>query len=204
MTRLLTTAALALLMLLSIALPWADFSQEDYDDGLTSSQLDALREIGHTSGSKSIEPFWSWAERAGGSSNDYGYGIAVDSSGNAFVTGYFRGSSADFGSTTLNSSGASDVFVAKLDSSGNWLWAERAGGSSADYGSGIAVDSSGNAYVTGFFRSPSADFGSTTLNSSGAYDVFVAKLDSSGNWLWAERAGGSSNEDYGRDRKSVV
>ena len=76
---------------------------------------------------------------------------------NAYATGFFQGSSADFGNTTLSSSGSTDVFVAKLDSSGNWLWAKRAGGSTYDdSGYGIAVDSSGNAYVTGHFISSSA------------------------------------------------
>ena len=140
---------------------------------------------------------WLWAKRAGGSTDsNVGIGIAVDSSFNAYVTGYFTGSSADFGNTTLNSSGSSDVFVAKLDSSGDWLWAKRAGGAAVDDGSGIAVDSSGNAYLTGGFFGSSADFGNTTLSKSNSSrsDVFVAKLDSSGDWLWAKRAGGSVND----------
>ena len=61
-------AGLTILMLLSIALPLADFSQENYDDGMTPAQLDALSEISHMSGSNSIDPSWSWAKRAGGSS----------------------------------------------------------------------------------------------------------------------------------------
>ncbi|MDI3503422.1 MAG: hypothetical protein PWP64_358 [Candidatus Cloacimonadota bacterium] len=138
---------------------------------------------------------WLWAKRAGGSSDDYGYDIAVDESGNSYVTGYFW-NSASFGSTTLTSSGLSDIFIAKLDSTGNWLWAKRAGGSSTDRGYGIAVDESGNSYVTGYFWG-SASFGSTTLTSSRYSDIFIAKMDSSGNWLWANQAGGS-NSDYGQ------
>jgi len=138
---------------------------------------------------------WLWAKKAGGTNNDEGHGIATDSSGNSYVTGYFYGT-ASFGSTTLTSSGESDIFVAKLDSSGNWLWAKQAGGTNYDYGFGIAIDSSGNSYVTGYFYSVTASFGSTTLNSSGGYDIFVAKLDSSGNWLWVKQAGGTS-DDYG-------
>ncbi|MCB5253413.1 MAG: SBBP repeat-containing protein [Candidatus Cloacimonadaceae bacterium] len=137
---------------------------------------------------------WLWAKKAGGSSYDYGYGIAVDSSGNSYVTGNFS-DSAVFGSTTLTSSGDYDIFVAKIDSNGIWLWAQKAGGSNYDYGYGIAVDSSGNSYVTGSFQS-TATFGSTTINSSGNTDIFVAKIDSNGNWLWAQKAGGS-NYDYG-------
>ncbi|MDD3577798.1 MAG: SBBP repeat-containing protein, partial [Candidatus Cloacimonetes bacterium] len=139
---------------------------------------------------------WLWAKKAGGSSYDYGYGIAVDSSGNSYVTGNFS-DSAVFGSTTLTSSGDYDIFVAKIDSNGIWLWAQKAGGSNYDYGYGIAVDSSGNSYVTGYF-SGSASFGSTTLTSSGYEDIFVAKIDSNGIWLWAQKAGGSTyNYGYG-------
>jgi len=139
---------------------------------------------------------WLWAKKAGGTSDDYGYGIAVDANGNSYVTGKFYGS-ATFGTTTLTSSGYEDIFVAKLDSNGNWLWAKKAGGTDYDVGFGIAVDANGNSYVTGNFRG-SATFGTTTLTSSGYADIFVAKLDSSGNWLWAKQAGGTDYDDgYG-------
>ncbi len=136
---------------------------------------------------------WQWAQKAGGTSPDYGYGIAIDSSGNSYVTGYFY-STASFGTTTLTSSGNYDIFVAKLDSDGNWLWANQAGGTSWDYGLGIAIDSSGNSYVTGYFQG-TASFGTTTITSSGNYDIFVAKLDSDGSWLGANQAGGTGRDD---------
>ena len=132
---------------------------------------------------------WLWAKKVGGTSTDEGYDIAVDASGNSYVTGIFYGT-ATFGSTTLISNGEEDIFIAKLDSSGNWLWAKNAGGTGSDEGYGIAVDASGNSYVTGYFYG-AANFGSTTLTSYGYYDIFIAKLDSSGNWLWATKAGGT-------------
>ena len=137
---------------------------------------------------------WLWVKNAGGTYENEGRGIAVDASGNSYVTGWFEGSS-NFGSTTLTSSGISDIFIAKLDSNGNWLWAKKAGGTDYDGGSGIAVDASGNSYVTGDFEG-TATFGATTLTSSGDSDIFIAKLDSSGNWLWAKKAGGT-NYDFG-------
>ncbi|HPF08295.1 MAG TPA: SBBP repeat-containing protein, partial [Candidatus Cloacimonadota bacterium] len=112
---------------------------------------------------------WLWANQAGGTSSDYGQSIATDSNGNSYVTGSFEGI-AVFGSTTLTSSGQSDIFVAKMDSNGNWLWAKKAGGSSSDKGYGIAVDSSGNCYATGYFRS-TASFGSTTINSGSTNNI---------------------------------
>jgi len=136
-----------------------------------------------------------WAKKAGwGSSNDRGYGIAVDSAGNSYVTGYFTGT-ATFGSFSLISNGGNDVFVAKLDTNGNWLWATKAGGTTHDYGYSVDIDSSGSIYVTGCILS-TASFGDITLTSS-SMDIFVGKLDSSGNWLWAKRVGGSQTGDCG-------
>jgi len=138
---------------------------------------------------------WIWAQKAGGTDSDFGYDIAIDSSGNSYVTGYFAGT-ASFGDTNLTSGGGNDIFIAKLDSNGNWPWAQRAGGSYWDMGYSIAIDSSGNSYVTGNFGE-TASFGTTTLTSIGADDIFVAKLDSNGNWLWAKQAGGTSSVAYG-------
>ncbi|GAB3204300.1 Tfp pilus assembly protein PilZ [Pontibacter aydingkolensis] len=135
-----------------------------------------------------------WAQKAGGDFHDNGRGIAVDASGNVYVTGAFYGI-ATFGHITLTNSSNSDVFIAKYDASGNALWAQRAGGNSNDYGYSLALDASGNAYVTGRFQG-TASFGNTMLFSSGIYDVFIAKYDASGNVLWAQRAGGEDN-DYG-------
>ena len=99
------------------------------------------------------------------------------------VTGFFDGS-ATFGAgetntTTLSSAGIFDIFVAKYDASGDLVWAKRAGGTDFDEGLGIAVDVSGNSYVTGFFAG-SATFGAgetnaTTLTSAGSDEIFVAK-----------------------------
>nr|MDA3864149.1 SBBP repeat-containing protein [Deltaproteobacteria bacterium] len=133
-----------------------------------------------------------WAVKAGGIDYDWGQGIAVDSNGNIYITGRFYGT-AEFGSTTLTSAGGNGVFIAKVDSSGNYLWAVKAGGSSDDRGNGIAVDSNGNSYITGYFGG-TAEFGSTTLTSAGGNGVFIAKVDSSGNYLWAVKAGGSSDD----------
>ncbi len=140
-----------------------------------------------------------WAKKAGGTSNDEGYSISTDNSGNVCITGYFRGT-ASFGSNSLVSSGTSyyDIFISKLDTSGNFLWVKKAGGTNNDYGSGIVTDNSGNSYITGRFVG-NASFGSTTLTSSGFEDIFIAKLDSSGNYLWAKKAGGTGGNDSGYD-----
>ncbi len=132
---------------------------------------------------------WQWAKRAGGTSNEQGLDIAVDASGNSYVTGRFQ-ASATFGTTTLTSAGLDDIFVAKHDASGALVWAKSAGGTSSDFGNGIAVDASGNSYVTGYFQG-TATFGATTFTSAGATDTFVAKYDASGTLVWAKAAGGT-------------
>ncbi|MCK4311168.1 MAG: SBBP repeat-containing protein [Candidatus Cloacimonetes bacterium] len=120
---------------------------------------------------------WQRATQAGGISYDKGYGITIDDAGNSYVTGYFR-DTATFGSYSLTSCGDSDIFVAKIDADGNWQWATQAGGTDWDYGRAITIDDAGNSYVTGMFEG-TATFGSYSLTSSGWFDIFVTKLNSS-------------------------
>ncbi|MGM0597072.1 MAG: SBBP repeat-containing protein [Myxococcota bacterium] len=150
------------------------------------------------SGVLTVEPIpaglYYWSVNGGSNSPDFSNDIAVDSSGNSYITGSFQ-SNADFGSTTLSSNGLADVFVAKYDSDGNFLWARSAGGTDNDSGESIAVDEFGNSYITGYFEG-TFDIGSLTLYSSGDREVFVAKYNADGNLLWA-RSGGGNLEDWG-------
>jgi hypothetical protein len=116
-----------------------------------------------------------WSERFGGPSFDDGWGVAVDTSGNATITGEFQGT-VNFGGASLVSAGGQDAFVVKLSGlDGSHLWSERFGGSSTDSGRSVAEDVSGNAIVTGSFRD-TVDFGGGALTSAGGADVFVVKL----------------------------
>jgi len=135
---------------------------------------------------------WLWANRAGGTGIDYGYGITVDNAGNVYISGTFSGT-AMFGIFPLISAGSIDVFVAKLTTDGTWLWANRGGGVSSVQCWDITTDDNGNCYITGSFFSP-ATFGTTSLTSAGGSDVFIAKLDTNGLWLWAQRAGGTGTD----------
>jgi hypothetical protein len=136
---------------------------------------------------------FQWAVNGGGNSGDYGNSIAVDSAGNSYVTGWFQ-NNATFGSFTLTSPGGYDIFIAKYDNTGQALWAVRAGGTGTDIGYGIDLDANGYLYVAGTFAG-SATFGSiniTSLNSTP--DIFVARYDTSGNVLWVQQAGSSSDD----------
>jgi hypothetical protein len=141
-----------------------------------------------------------WAKRIGGTSFEYSASIAVDDSGNVYTTGDFNGT-VDFdpgtGIFNLTSSGLEDIFILKTDASGNFLWAKRMGGTADDRGFSIAPDDSGNIYCTGYF-SGTADFdpgsASYNLTSGGGVDVFIVKLNASGNLVWAKSMGGSSDQ----------
>jgi len=132
-----------------------------------------------------------WVQKATSTGTALGRDISVDGSNNSYVTGWFYGV-AHFGSTTLNSV-ERDMFVARFDATGNIVWAKKAGGASDDMGRGIALDNSGNSYVSGSF-SKKADFNSISIKSLGYADIFVAKYDPSGNVLWVESAGGTSSD----------
>ncbi|HJP25320.1 MAG TPA: SBBP repeat-containing protein, partial [Acidimicrobiales bacterium] len=145
-----------------------------------------------------------------GIKGDEVYSVAVDSSGNVYTTGYFNGT-VDFdpgpgtANLTAKNISHSDAFVSKLDSSGNYVWAKSFGGIGKDYGYSVAVDSSGNVYITGRFEGHANEnhivdldpgSGTTNVTHNGNGDVFVSKLDSSGDLVWAKSFGGSGT-DYG-------
>jgi len=121
---------------------------------------------------------FQWVNTYGGTSTDVGQGIAVDSSGNSYITGSFQGT-VDFGSGDITPSGFDDIFVLKVNPSGTFQWVSTFGGTSIDVGEDITVDSSGNSYITGWFRE-TVDFGGGNVTSAGGADIFVLKLNSSG------------------------
>jgi len=141
---------------------------------------------------------FDWVKQVGGTDNDEANAITTDATGNIYVTGKF-GSTADFdpgpGIANLTSQGIFDVFIAKLNSSGDLIWVKQLGGIGSLGSSDIVVDDAGNVYTTGAFEG-TADFdpgaGTANLTSNGADDVYISKLDASGNFVWAKSFGGSS------------
>lgn len=140
-----------------------------------------------------------FARSIGNDRDDQAQSTCVDGSGNVYTTGYFQGT-VDFdpGPSIFNLSSAAavnNIFVSKLDSSGNFVWAKAIGGATSSIGYGICTDTSGSAYVTGFFWN-TVDFdpgtGTSNLTSAGTSDIFVLKLDSNGDFVWAKSLGGIS------------
>jgi Beta-propeller repeat len=158
-----------------------------------------------------------WAKSASGNFQ-VGAGVALDGLGNIYVAGDYSGIATNpsiFGpgepnQTQLIHVEPRDIFVAKYDSTGNLIWAKSVGkGGGSDSSRGIALDGSGNSYVTGVYQGTATNptiFGSgepnqTQLIAAGGGDIFVAKFDSTGSLVWVKSAGGSidipANQDFG-------
>ena len=118
-----------------------------------------------------------WARQVGTAADDRAYGIALDGSGNRYITGWTEG---DLGGPNQ---GYRDAFIVKSDSGGTVQWTRQTGSSSLDEAHGIAVDGSGNSYVTGF---TSGDLGGP---DQGGQDALVVKYDSGGTAQWTRQIG---------------
>jgi hypothetical protein len=140
----------------------------------------------------------SWCSTASGANSEFSVGMAADGSGNVYLTGWYSGANATFGSVTLTNHGSvssNDMFIAKYDAAGAVSWAYGFGGSGYDYGNGIVLDGAGNFYVTGIMAT-TFSVGATVLTSNGSWDILLAKLDTSGSVIWATNAG-SIGTDFG-------
>lgn len=139
---------------------------------------------------------FGWVRSFGGRSDDTAYLIAADAEGNIYTAGDLSGT-VDFdtgpGVFQLTSAGETDVFVQKMDAGGNFLWAKSFGGSLTDAVFSLHIDDAGNVYTTGEFQGTvdfDPDSGVTSLTSSSTRDVFVHKMDASGNLIWIRAFGG--------------
>jgi hypothetical protein len=146
----------------------------------------------------------------GGSTNDYGYGIALDTDGNAYITGSagldYDVTAGAFQTTYAGVMPFSDAFVTKLNPTGTaLLYSTYIGGSGVEWAQDIAIDTSGNAYITGYTKSLDYDVtpgAFQTTNGApfgGWYDVFVTKLNATGTALLYSTYIGGSFDDYSND-----
>jgi hypothetical protein len=161
--------------------------------GADATQPDASLDAGSDAGTDGGSPaVGGWAIALGGLGVDTAAAVAVDATGNIFVTGQFSGT-VDFGDGPLSSAGSTDIFVVSLDAEGNTRWATRFGGTGTDHGSGIAVDTSGHVLVTGFFGA-TVDFGGGPITSTGGLDGFALSLEPDGTARWATTVGGTGSD----------
>jgi hypothetical protein len=164
-----------------------------------------------------------WVTSVGGNSSEQGNGIATDSFGNVYTTGFFTNPSSfinsyngtAFGIITtstfgiLSSIGGQEAFITKYNSSGIVQWATRIGGLSADQNTGIATDASGNVYTNGFFTNPSSFINSFStvssgivvvstfgrISSIGGQEACLVKFNTNGIAQWATTVGSNGNDN---------
>lgn len=123
-----------------------------------------------------VTPSDNWIVTVGGSDSDQGNGVAVNSSGDVYVTGR----------TASAGAGGSDAWIGKFDSQANEQWQRTFGGTNTDQFNQVSLDSSGNVYVDGY----------TTSAGAGSYDGVVVKYNSSGTLQWQRVLGGTSAEFF--------
>ncbi len=140
---------------------------------------------------------YGWAIKAGGTGDAQARGVSALPDGSSIITGDFT-VTATFGATTLTSTGAIDTFTAKVNADGSYGWATQSGGGTSDenyaIGLGVSALPDGSSIITGQFNS-TATFGATTLTSTGAIDIFTAKVNADGSYAWATKAGGGTGDD---------
>jgi hypothetical protein len=174
------------------------YGTTDFDPGTGTSYL--------TSGGIFISKLdssgnFSWAKQFEATSA-VSASIQVDLEGNVYTTGHFA-NSVDFDPGTeafnLTSSGERDIFISKLNANGNFVWAKQIGGLFYDRATQLVIDAKSNVYSVGYFKSKiDFDPGISVYNltSTGDFDIYISKLDASGNFVWAKKMGGPF-EDIG-------
>jgi hypothetical protein len=140
---------------------------------------------------------FKWAKRIGDSTTIRVKDIYCDLSNNVYTTGYFEGThdfNPGIGTLNLTAIGGRNTFISKIDSNGNFNWANQFS-QSFNSSSAITGDALGNIFVTGFFRD-SVDFdpniGQNVLMASGNFDLFISKLNTNGNFIWAKQTLGGA------------
>jgi len=140
---------------------------------------------------------WSTGYFGPGSQNQLK--ITTDKDNNIILTGVYSGK-MNFGNFTITSKGASDIFLAKLNPDGtNFFWVKSFGSQANEYSRNLATDTIGNIYLTGYFFYLLDLGGGMVLQSAGNNDIFMAKFDANGNYIWSKNFGDANNVQKGEN-----
>ncbi|MCP4440862.1 MAG: T9SS type A sorting domain-containing protein [Aureispira sp.] len=141
-----------------------------------------------------------WAKKIGSNLTDYANAIALDTSGGVYITGRYSGTidlNPNSGVDTVSNSGTYGHFIAKWDKNGNFIWGQNVGQNLSGEEIKISVALSGDIYIASSFWG-TADFdpstNTTNLTAAGYYDIFIYKLNTNGNFVWAKSFGGGDLE----------
>jgi len=144
---------------------------------------------------------WNWSNQNGSTNYDGAADIVVDNSGNCYYTGSFSGQVCYFTNDTSGiCQGDNDLYIIKYDANGNEVWfrqlgANNIGGTCSEGIGSVTIDADNNVYVAGSF----CDYitiGNTNLTGRGS-EIFITKLDTSGRFIWAKKAGGNGIDEAG-------
>jgi hypothetical protein len=166
----------------------------------------------------SADGTYGWTKRIGGITTDRIYGLAVDTDGNIFVTGFFGlqpESSPQIGATVnfaedfggvdykrrIGVWRYGDIFITRINANGTYGWTKRIGGIGPENANAISIDPKGNIFITGYLEDYPVNFGQDfgrkdTRAGRGRTDIFITKLNANGTYGWTKSIGGTS-VDYG-------
>ena len=140
-----------------------------------------------------------WVNKFGGVGNEMTFTVVVDTKQNAYISGNFSDSLTikDLGSKKIKSKGLQDFFISKIDNQGKIEWLKSLGSKGQDNGREITIDKNDNLFITGFYsdtlkiKSPNY---ATELISKGNIDMFLLKMNTDGDYIWANSYGGKGND----------
>ncbi len=144
----------------------------------------------------------AWAKAVDRAAGE-GIGICMGKPGEIYISGFCAGDTMRMDTVVLTGLGAHDAFIAKFNSSGAALWAKHGKGSLFDYGKSVSADKQGHVYLTGYFASPTVEWGTTSVNKNGTgsstnTDMIVVAYSDTGKLEWVLTAGNSSRDElYG-------
>ena len=180
------------------------FSTADFDPGPGVTELTSNGVWDSFIAKYDAEGNFIWVKSLGGSEIDDAISIAIDQQNNIVCSGFFNetidlntGIEAD----SVSSNGSTDIYFLKLDNDGNYLWGKTIGGGFLDLAKSLALDPGGNIYLTGFYNW-TVDFDPDPFQShlNDAHigqDIFVAKYNPDGQYIWAKSIRGEGGDDEG-------